>query len=57
MLYLNENIFGNPNITRIRKKISNFIDYINSKFLEHFTPDRKISIDKSITAFKDKLVF
>lgn len=30
-------------------------DYINSKF--HFIPDRKISINESVTKFKDKISF
>ncbi|CAD1468351.1 unnamed protein product [Heterotrigona itama] len=55
MLHLNENVSRNPNVTTRIQKVSNFIDYIDGKFQEHFTPDREISIDESVVKFKGKI--
>ncbi|KAK9309619.1 hypothetical protein QLX08_000833 [Tetragonisca angustula] len=57
MLHLNENVSRNPNITTRIQKVSNFIDYIDGKFQEHFTSDREISIDESVVKFKGKISF
>ena len=57
ILHLNKNVSRNPNITTRIQKVSNFIDYIDGKFREHFTPDREISIDESVIKFKGKISF
>ncbi|CAK9832783.1 PiggyBac transposable element-derived protein 4 [Anthophora retusa] len=57
MLHLNENVSRNSNITTRIQKVSNFIDYIDDKFQEYFTPDREISIDESVVKFKGKISF
>lgn len=58
MLHLNENVSSDTNDLRTRiQKVKNFIDYIDGKFQEHFTPDREISIDESVVKFKGKTSF
>ncbi|XP_017764351.1 PREDICTED: piggyBac transposable element-derived protein 4-like [Eufriesea mexicana] len=57
MLHLKENVSGNTNIRTRIQKVSNFIDYIDDKFREHFTPDSEISIDEFIIKLKGKISF
>lgn len=57
MLHLNENVSRNANVRTRIQKVSNFIDYIDGKFQQHFTPDREISIDESVVKFKGKISF
>ena len=56
MLHLNENVSTNSNITTRILKVSNFTDYIDGKFQEHFTSDREISVE-SVVKFKGKISF
>jgi len=42
--------------TRIQY-VSSFLEYINSKFIEHFIPGKNIRIDESIIKFKEKICF
>lgn len=56
MLYLNENVSGNSITTKIQK-VRNFINYIDGKFQEHFTPDKEISTNEFIIKFKGKIIF
>lgn len=42
--------------TRIQR-VSNFMEYINSKFAEYFVPGQDICVDESVIKFKGKISF
>ncbi|CAK9809212.1 PiggyBac transposable element-derived protein 4 [Anthophora quadrimaculata] len=59
MLHLHKNAPEGRNTclrTRIQKA-NNFLQYINSKFSEHFIPYQSICVDESIIKFKGKICF
>ena len=59
MLHLHKNAPKGRNTclrTRIQKA-NNFLQYINSKFSEHFIPYQSICVDESIIKFKGKICF
>nr|XP_034194934.1 piggyBac transposable element-derived protein 4-like [Osmia lignaria] len=53
MLHTNENIVGTQHMATRTQKISNFLDYIDSKCHENFVPGAELSVDESIVKFKD----
>lgn len=59
MLHLQKNApVGRNTCLRTRiQKANNFLQYINSKFSEHFIPYQSICVDESIIKFKGKICF
>nr|XP_034194964.1 piggyBac transposable element-derived protein 4-like [Osmia lignaria] len=57
MLHTNENIVGTQNMATRTQKISNFLDYIDSKCRENFVPGAELSVDESIVKFKGRISF
>lgn len=59
MLHLQKNApVGRNTCIRTRiQKANNFLQYINSKFSEHFIPYKSICVDESIIKFKGKIRF
>ncbi|KAL2731760.1 piggyBac transposable element-derived protein 4-like [Vespula squamosa] len=44
------------NITRLQR-ITGFIDYINSRLFDSFTPSQKICVDESVVKLKGRILF
>lgn len=57
MLHINENIVDTQNMATRTQKISNFLDYIDSKCRENFVPGAELSVDESIVKFKGRISF
>ena len=57
MLHKNENSEGTRNMRTRTQKISNFLDYIDSKCRENFVPEAELSVDESIVKFKGRICF
>lgn len=46
------------NDTRISiQRASNFLEYVNSRFSEHFIPGENICVDESVVKFKGKISY
>lgn len=56
MLRVNENPESVQNIRTRTQKISNFLEYIDSKCTENFVPGTKLSVNESIVKFKGRVI-
>lgn len=53
-----ETISPNTRTTRTRiERVSNFLDYLNQKFMENYIPRENLAIDESTVSFKGKINF
>ncbi|XP_014478485.1 PREDICTED: piggyBac transposable element-derived protein 4-like [Dinoponera quadriceps] len=57
MLHLRDNASSNTSLGIRIGKANNFLQYIDSKFAEHFIPGKDICVDESIVKFKGKIAF
>lgn len=57
MLHLQGNASSNTSLRTRIGKANNFLQYIDSKFAEHFIPGKDICVDESIVKFKGKIAF
>ena len=57
MLHL-ETVSNSDRSLRTRtQKVSNFLNYIDARFREHFIPGQNLSVDESVVGFKGKISF
>lgn len=53
-----ETITSDNQMMRTRtQRVSNYLDFLNKKFMEHYIPGENLSIDESTVAFKGKISF
>ncbi|XP_011135111.1 piggyBac transposable element-derived protein 4 isoform X2 [Harpegnathos saltator] len=45
------------NMTTKTRKISSYLDFLNKKFMEHYIPEKNLSIDESTVGFKGRVSF
>ncbi|XP_012270287.1 piggyBac transposable element-derived protein 4-like [Orussus abietinus] len=57
ILHLKTMSTRNTNPTTRLQRVSCFLDYINSKFLDYFIPDEHICVDESTIKFKGRISF
>lgn len=47
----------NPDLKTRTSRVSNFLDYLNDRFLENFIPDENLAVDESTVGFKGNIGF
>lgn len=57
MLHLKTPDPVNKDLRTRLQKVSNFMEYINSKFSEYFIPGKNICVDESVVKFKGRVAF
>lgn len=57
MLHLKKPVLSDVTIRTRVQKASNYLEYIDSKFRQYFTPDEAISVDEPVVKFKGKISF
>lgn len=57
MFHLQTNATRNTNPRTRLQRVSCFLDYINGKYLDYFTPGEQICVDESTIKFKGRILF
>ena len=57
MLHLHQTNPGDQSLRNRTQKVSNYLNFLDTKFQECFVPSREISVDESVVGFKGKISF
>lgn len=57
MLHLNKPAQGNATIRTRIPKVSNYLEYLDSKFRQYFIPYKAVAVDESVVKFKGRIAF
>jgi len=57
MLHLQTFSISDHSLRTRTQKVSNFLNYLDARFINHFIPGQNLSVDESVVGFKGKVTF